>query len=135
MALASANAFAGSVVRSARGSEGLAKACCWRTSWFGHLCSQCSTVCVSSMYNGHVGTAVGSTRWAYALSSCVCPGHKRARRTAFARSEVDIQPVCQSTFLFSVDSWPLSSPERRTVRLSLLRKRRAAQLNVLWTYG
>ncbi len=43
--------------------EGLPKVCCRGTSGFGHLCSQCSSVCGSALHNGHVG----SSTWAYAL--------------------------------------------------------------------
>ncbi len=58
--------------------------CCRRASRFGHLCSQCSSVCGSSLHSGHVGSAAGSSRWAYALRSGVCPARRRARRTASA---------------------------------------------------
>ncbi len=30
--------------------------CCRRTSRFGHLCSQCSSFCGSSLHSGHVGS-------------------------------------------------------------------------------
>ncbi len=88
MALASASTFTGSVVRTPRGGEGLPKACCRGTSMFGHLCSQCSGVCGSSLHSGHVGSAAGSSRWTYALRSGVCPARRRARRTASALLEL-----------------------------------------------
>ncbi len=82
MALAIANTFSGSVVRTPSGGEGLPKVCCRRPSRLGHLCSQCSSVCGSSLHSGHVGLAAGSSRLAYALRSGVCPARRRARRTA-----------------------------------------------------
>ncbi len=73
VALASASTFSGSVVRTPSGGERLRKVCCRGTSRFGHLCSQFSSVCGSSLHSGHVGSAAGSSRWAYALWSRVCP--------------------------------------------------------------
>ncbi len=91
MALASATTFSWPVVRTPSGGEGLPKVCCRRTSRFGHLCSQCSCVCGSSLHNGHVGSAAGPSRWAYALKSDVCPARRRARRTASVLLEVAMQ--------------------------------------------
>ncbi len=45
--------------------------------------------CVS----GHVRSVAGSSRWAYALRSGVCPARRRARRTASALLEVAMQSV------------------------------------------
>ncbi len=42
----------GSVVRTPSGGKELPKVCCRRTSRFRHLCSQCSSVCGSSLHNG-----------------------------------------------------------------------------------
>ncbi len=70
-----------SVVRTPSGGEGLPKVCCWRTSRFGYLCSQRSSVCGSSFHSGHFGLAAGFSKWAYALRSGVCPARRRARRT------------------------------------------------------
>ncbi len=95
MALANASTFSGSVVRTPSGDEGLPKVCCRRTSRFGHLCSQCSSVCGSSLDSGHVGSAAGTSRWAYALRSGVCPARRRARRTTSALLEVAMQSAFQ----------------------------------------
>ncbi len=87
MALGSASTFSASVMRTASGGEGLLNECCRRTSrWHrdGHLCSQCSSVCGSSVYSGHVGSAAGSSNWCNALRSEVCPDCRRARTTASA---------------------------------------------------
>ncbi len=48
------------------GGEVVPKVCCRRTSRLGQFCSQCSSVCGSSLHSGHVGSAAGSRRWAYA---------------------------------------------------------------------
>ncbi len=95
MALASATTFSGPVVRTPSGGEGLPKVCCRRTARLGHLCSQCSSVCGSSLHSGHVGSAAGSSRWAYALRSGVGPARRRARRTASALLEVAMQSAFQ----------------------------------------
>ncbi len=95
MVLASASTFSGSVVRTPRRSEGLSKVCCPRTSRFGHFCSQCSSVCGSVLHSGHVGSAAGSSKWAYALRSDVCPARRRARITASALLEVAMQSAFQ----------------------------------------
>ncbi len=62
---------------------------------FGHLCSHCSSVCGSSLHSGHVGSAAGSSRWAYTLRSRVCPARRRVRRTASALLEVAMQSAFQ----------------------------------------
>ncbi len=67
VALASASTFSGSVVRTPSGGKGLPKMCCRRTSRLGHLCSQCSCVCGSFLHSGHVGSAAGSRRTAFAM--------------------------------------------------------------------
>ncbi len=95
MALASASTFSGAVMRTPSGGEGLPQVCCRRTSRFGHLCSQCSSVCGSSLHSGHVGSAAGSSRCAFALRSGVCPARRRARRTASALLEVATQSAFQ----------------------------------------
>ncbi len=74
--------FSGSVLRTPSGVEGLPKVCCRGRPRFGHLCSQCSSVCGSSLHSGHVGSAAGSGGWAYALRSGVWPARRRARRSA-----------------------------------------------------
>ncbi len=94
MALASASTFSGSVVRTPSGGEGLPKGC-RRTSRLRHLCSQCSGVCGSSLHSGHVGSAAGSSRWAYALRSGVCPARRRARKTASTLLGVAMQSAFQ----------------------------------------
>ncbi len=38
------------------------------------------------MHSGHVGSFAGSNKWAYSLSSGVCPDRRRVRRTASAGS-------------------------------------------------
>ncbi len=95
MALASASAFSRLVMRTPSGGKGLPKVCFRRTSRFGRLCSQFSYVCGSSLHSGHVGLAVGSSRWAYASRSGVCPDRSRARRTASALLEVVVQSAFQ----------------------------------------
>ncbi len=72
-----ANNFSGSFVRTPSGGEGIPKVCYRRTSRFGDFCSQCS-----SMHSRHLGSAAGSKKWAYALSSGVCPDHNQAGRIA-----------------------------------------------------
>ncbi len=69
---------------------------CWRTSRIGHLCSQRSSVCGSSLHSEHVGSATRSSKLAYALRSGVYPGRGRARITASARLEVAKQSAFQS---------------------------------------
>ncbi len=95
MALASAST-SGSVVRIPSWDEGLPKMCCRRTSKFGHICSQCSRVCGSSSHSGHVGSAAGSSEWAYALRNGMCPDRSRARRTEVAMQSA-IQEKCSHT--------------------------------------
>ncbi len=50
--LASASTFSGSVVRTLRGGEGLSEMFCLVASSLGHLRSQCSIVCGSSLQRG-----------------------------------------------------------------------------------
>ncbi len=71
--------------------EGLPKVCCWRTSRFGHLCSQCANVCCSSLHSGHEGSFAVSSRLAYALRGSVCPDRRRARRKASVLIEMAMQ--------------------------------------------
>ncbi len=47
------------------------------------------------LHNGHVGSAAGSSKWAYALRSGVCPDRRRARGTASALLEVTMQSAFQ----------------------------------------
>ncbi len=49
----------------------------------------------SSLHSGHIGSAAGSSRWAYALRSGVCPARRRAGRTASALLEVAMQSAFQ----------------------------------------
>ncbi len=53
--LASASTLSESVVRTLRGGEGLPKMFCLVASSPGHLRSQCSIVCGSSLQSGHRG--------------------------------------------------------------------------------
>ncbi len=62
--LASASTRSGSVVRTLRGGEGLPNMFCLVASSLGHLCSQCSIVCGSSLQREHRGSAEGSRRLA-----------------------------------------------------------------------
>ncbi len=62
--LASASTLSGSVVRTLRGGEGLTNMFCLVASSLGHLRSQCSIVCGSSLQRGHRGSAEGSRRLA-----------------------------------------------------------------------
>ncbi len=82
-------------VRTPSWGEGLPKVCFRRTLRLGHLCSQCSSVCGSSLHSGHEGSASGSSRWAYALRSGVCPARRWARRTVAALLEVALQSAFQ----------------------------------------
>ncbi len=59
MVLASASTFSGSVVKPPSGDEGLPKMCCRRTSRFGHLCSQYSSDCGSSLHSEKLQNQVG----------------------------------------------------------------------------
>ncbi len=77
MAIVSATTFP-------NGSEVLPKVRYRMMSKFGHLCSQRSTVCVSSMHSGHVGSVARSNNWALAMRIGACPDRKLARRTASA---------------------------------------------------
>ncbi len=68
------------------------------TSTFSELrvdIKDCSTGCCSSLHSRHVGSAAASSRWAYALSSGVCPDRRRPGRTATARFEVAMQSEFQ----------------------------------------
>ncbi len=116
VALACANTFSGSVVSAPSGAEGLPKVCCRRASRFGHLCSQCSSVCGSSLHSGHVGSAAGSTKWAYALRSGVCPARRRARRTTSALLEVAMQAAFQENCSYTMAVWGLLDGGSVTVR-------------------
>ncbi len=60
--LASTSTLSGSVVRALRGGEGLPNMFCLVASSLGHLRSQCSIVCGSSLQRGHRGSAEGSRR-------------------------------------------------------------------------
>ncbi len=55
---------------------------CLVTSSLGHLRSQCSIVCGSSLQRGHRGSVEGSRRFAQAFSSGVWPARRRARRSS-----------------------------------------------------
>ncbi len=57
MTPASASTLSGSVVRTLTGGEGLPKMFCLVASSLGHLRSQCSIVCGSSLQRGHRGSA------------------------------------------------------------------------------
>ncbi len=85
----------GSVVRTLRGAEGLTKMFCLVASSLGHLRSQCSIVCGSSMQRGHRGSAEGSRRLALAFSSGVWRARRRAGRTTSARLLVVMQSLDQ----------------------------------------
>ncbi len=63
--LASSSTLSGSVVRTLRSGEGLPKIFCLVASSHGHLRSQCSIVCGSSLQWGHRGSAERSRRLAY----------------------------------------------------------------------
>ncbi len=58
--LASASTLSGSVVRTLRGGEGLPIMFYLLVLSLGHLRSQCSIVCGSSLQRGHRGSAEGS---------------------------------------------------------------------------
>ncbi len=62
--LTSASTLSGSVVRTLRGGEGLPNMFYLVASSLGHLRSQCSIVCGSSLQRGHRGSAEGSRRLA-----------------------------------------------------------------------
>ncbi len=62
--LASASTLSGSVVRNLSGGEGLPNMFCLVASSLGHVRSQCSIVCSSSLQRGHRGSAEGSSRLA-----------------------------------------------------------------------
>ncbi len=62
--LVSASTLSGSVVRTLRGGEGLPNMFCLVASRLGHLRSQYSIVCGSSLQRGHRGCAEGSWRLA-----------------------------------------------------------------------
>ncbi len=55
------------------------------------VCSQCSSVCSSSLHSGHTGLSAGSSKWAYAMRSGVYSERRRAGRTATALLEVAMQ--------------------------------------------
>ncbi len=62
--LAGASKPSGWVVRTLRVGEGLPKMFCLVASSLGHLDSQCSIVCGSSLQRGYRGSAEGSRRFA-----------------------------------------------------------------------
>ncbi len=61
--LASTSTLSGSVVRTLRGGEGLPKMFRLVASSMGHVRSQCSIVCGSSLQRGRRGSAEGSKRF------------------------------------------------------------------------
>ncbi len=83
--VASASTLSGAVVRTLRGGEWLLNMFFLVASSLGHLRSQCSIVCGSSLQRGHRGSAERSRRLAYAFSSGVWPAPRRASRTASGR--------------------------------------------------
>ncbi len=62
--LEGASNLSGWAVRTLRGEEGLPKMFCLVASSLGHLRSQCSIVCGSSLQRGRRGSAEGSRRFA-----------------------------------------------------------------------
>ncbi len=102
MVIASASPLSGSVMRTLSGGEGLPKVCCRRTLRFGHLCSQCSRVCGSSLHSERVRSSAESSKWAYALRIGVCPIHGRARRTASALLKVVMQSAFQEKYSYTM---------------------------------
>ncbi len=84
---------------------------CRRTSRF-----ECSSVCSSSLHSGLVGSAAGSSRWAYALRSGVWPPRRRARRTESAPLEVAVQSPFQEKFSHSMAVRGLLDGGSATVR-------------------
>ncbi len=93
--LARASTPSGSVVRTLRSGEGLPNMFRLVASSLGHLRSQCSIVCGSSVQRGHRGPAEGSRRLAEVFSNGVWPARWRARRTASARLLVAMQSLDQ----------------------------------------
>ncbi len=85
--------FSRSAVRSPSGGEGLPKVCCRRPSRFGHLCIQWSTVCGFPLHSGHVGSAVGSNKWTYALIINI---------TASARFQMALQFAFHEKFSYNM---------------------------------
>ncbi len=116
MALAHASTFSGLVARTPSGGEGLPKVCCRSPSRLGHLSSQCSSVCGSSLHSGHVGSASGSRRWAYALRGGLYPARRRARRTASALLEVAMQSAFQEKCSYTMAVRGLLGKGSATVR-------------------
>ncbi len=58
-------------------------------------------------YSRHVGSTAGSNKWAYALTSGVCPYRKRARRTASTKFEGAMQSAFQEKFAYTMAVWSL----------------------------
>ncbi len=58
----SASTLSGSVVRTLRGGEELSNIFCLVATSVGHLRSQCSIICSSSLQRGHNGSMNGSSR-------------------------------------------------------------------------
>ncbi len=69
--LASASTLSGSVTRTLRGGEGLPKMFCLVASSLGHLSSQWSIACGSSLQRGHRGSVEGRGDWRW-LSAVEC---------------------------------------------------------------
>ncbi len=63
VAIASASTLSGSGVRTLRDGEGFPKMFCLVATSLGHLCSQCSIVCGSSLQRGHNGSARSWGDW------------------------------------------------------------------------
>ncbi len=61
-------------------------------------------------------SAAGSSRWAYASRSGVCPARRRARRTASALLEVAMQSAFQQKCLYTMAVRGLLGEESVTVR-------------------
>ncbi len=65
-------------------------------------CISAVNVCGSTLHIGRAGSAAGSSNWAYALRSGLCPGRRRAIGTASARLEVAMLSAFQEKFSYTM---------------------------------
>ncbi len=64
----------------------------------------------------HVGSAAGSSKWAYALRIGVCPARRRARRTACALLDLAMQSAFQEKCSYTMAIRGLLAEGSVTVR-------------------
>ncbi len=102
MTLASANILSVLVVRTLRDGEELTRLFCRVAVGLGHLRTQCSMICDSSLLRKHSRSAEVSRRLVYAFRRDGPPARRRGRRTTPAQLLLTLQPSDQGTQLFTL---------------------------------